>query len=350
MILKALEMQGFKSFPDKTKFNFNAGITAVVGPNGSGKSNISDAVRWVLGEQSSKSLRGSKMEDVIFSGTSVRRAQGFAEVTLYLDNSDRESGVDSDELNVTRRYYRSGESEYLINGKTVRLRDVHEAFMDTGLGRDGYSIVSQGKIADMISSKGSERREMFEEAAGISHYRYSRTDALRKLDQAEENLIRLRDILTELEERVGPLKEQSEKAKKFLVLADAKKNLAIGLGLHTIDKTREELRKHEDALSLAAAQYQKVENTLAEIAEKAEKAIERAQEITAEIEQTREEAASLDEQAANVDGQAAVLESSSGRNNERIGRIGDDRRDAGRDREELQKEIETNLKLINQLE
>ncbi len=206
MFLKSLEMQGFKSFPDKTVLEFGQGITSVVGPNGSGKSNISDAVRWVLGEQSTKNLRGSKMEDVIFSGTGVRRAQGFAEVTLRLDNTDRALKSDKDEVSVTRRYYRSGESEYLLNGETCRLKDVNEMFMDTGLGRDGYSMVSQGRVADMVSSKSSQRRDMLEEAAGISAYRYRRNDANRKLDQAEENMIRLRDILTELEDRVGPLK------------------------------------------------------------------------------------------------------------------------------------------------
>ena len=221
MILTSLEMQGFKSFPEKTVLTFDKGITAVVGPNGSGKSNISDAVRWVLGEQSSKSLRGSKMEDVIFDGTKIRKAHGYAQVTLRLDNKDRSiKGVDTDEVSVTRRYYRSGESEYKINGAAVRLRDVHELFMDTGLGRDGYSMVSQGKIADMVSGKSKECREMFEEAAGISAYRYKRSDSLKKLSQAEENLVRLRDILLELEGRIGPLKTQSEKAQKFLVLAE----------------------------------------------------------------------------------------------------------------------------------
>ena len=177
MRLKALEMQGFKSFPDKTVFNFNHGMTAVVGPNGSGKSNIADAVRWVLGEQSTKNLRGSKMEDVIFGGTKVRKPLGFAEVTLRLDNTDRTLNNDKDEVSVTRRYYRSGESEYMLNGQVVRLRDIHELFMDTGLGRDGYSLVSQGRIADLISSKSGQRRDMLEEAAGISHYRYRRNDA-----------------------------------------------------------------------------------------------------------------------------------------------------------------------------
>ena len=169
MYLKSLEMQGFKSFPEKTKLEFGKGMTAVVGPNGSGKSNIADAVKWVLGEQSTKSLRGSKMEDVVFSGTKDRRAQGFAEVTLRLDNTGRQLNKDTDEIAVTRRFYRSGESEYKINGESVRLRDIHELFMDTGLGRDGYSMVSQGKIEDMVSAKSEDRREMFEEAAGISH-------------------------------------------------------------------------------------------------------------------------------------------------------------------------------------
>ena len=194
MILKSIIMQGFKSCPDKTVLQFNKGITGVVGPNGSGKSNISDAVRWVLGEQSTKSLRGSKMEDVIFSGTKLRKATGFAEVTLCLDNTDRTLGNDNDEVNITRRFYRSGDSEYKINGESVRLRDINELFMDTGLGRDGYSMVSQGKIAELISSKSGERREMFEEAAGISQFRYKRHDALKRLSQAEENLVRLRDI------------------------------------------------------------------------------------------------------------------------------------------------------------
>ena len=199
MYLKSLEMQGFKSFPDKIVFNFGKGITGVVGPNGSGKSNISDAVRWVLGEQSTKSLRGSKMEDVIFAGTSLRKALGYAEVTLNLDNSDRSlNQMEKDEVSVTRRFYRSGESEYRINGEQVRLKDVHELFMDTGLGRDGYSLVSQGKVADLVSARSSKRRDMLEEAAGISHFRYRRGDATRRLEQAEENLVRLRDILSEL--------------------------------------------------------------------------------------------------------------------------------------------------------
>ena len=195
MILKALEMQGFKSFPDKTVLEFGKGITAVVGPNGSGKSNISDAVRWVLGEQSTKTLRGAKMEDVIFGGTSQRKPLGYAEVTLRLDNSDRGlNNYDKDDVAVTRRYYRSGESEYKINGEVCRLRDIHELFMDTGLGRDGYSMVGQGRIADLVSARSTQRRDMLEEAAGISAFRYRRADANRRLDQAEENLVTLPQV------------------------------------------------------------------------------------------------------------------------------------------------------------
>ena len=256
MILKSLEMQGFKSFPDKTVLEFNKGITCVVGPNGSGKSNISDAVRWVLGEQSTKNLRGSKMEDVIFGGTNIRRALGFAEVSLKLDNSDRTLNCDSDTVKITRRYYRSGESEYLINDENVRLRDVNELFMDTGLGRDGYSMVSQGKIADLVSQKSSNRRDMLEEAARISHYRYRRSDATKKLNQAEENMVRLRDILAELEGRVGPLKTQSEKAQKFLVYAEEKKELEIGIWINNIDRAKENLVRQEEKIKLATLQYQ----------------------------------------------------------------------------------------------
>ena len=225
MILKTLEMQGFKSFPDKTVLSFGRGITAVVGPNGSGKSNISDAVRWVLGETSTKNLRGSKIEDVVFGGTSTRKPVGFAQVRLTLDNSDKTLKDKGDTVTVSRCYYRSGDSEYKIDGEVVRLRDVRELFMDTGLGADGYSIVGQGKIDSIISAKNEDRRELFEEAAGISRFRHKRTDAQRRLDQAQENLVRLLDILGELESRVGPLKAQSEKAAQFIKLSDEKKTL-----------------------------------------------------------------------------------------------------------------------------
>lgn len=350
MILKALEMQGFKSFPEKTVLTFGRGITAVVGPNGSGKSNVSDAVRWVLGEQSSKSLRGSKMEDVIFDGTKVRKAYGYAQVTLRLDNKDRSiSSVDEDEVAVTRRYFRSGESEYKINGENVRLKDVHELFMDTGLGRDGYSMVSQGKIADMISGKGSECREMLEEAAGISAYRYRRNDSLKKLNAAEDNLIRLRDILAELEGRIGPLKTQSEKAQKFLVLAEERKNLEIGLWLYNIDKLRADLRRQEDNIALADGQYGKILSELSDIEEKIELAFAASQNITARIDEIRVQISENEQTSAELKGQCAVLENSIEHNNQTIERIEKEKASSNEDKEALLNEIDGEEKLISQI-
>lgn len=325
MILKALEMQGFKSFPDKTVLEFNKGITAVVGPNGSGKSNISDAVRWVLGEQSTKTLRGSKMEDVIFSGTDVRKAKGFAEVTLRLDNTDRSLNKDSDEVSVTRRYYRSGDSEYLVNGESARLRDVNELFMDTGLGRDGYSIVGQGKIADMVSPKASERRDMLEEAAGISHFRYRRGDAIKRLAQAEENLVRLRDILSELKSRVGPLKAQSEKAQKFIVLAGERKNLEIGIWLNTIDKTGEKMRDQEHKIEIAEASHKEAQDELSKIGEMIDKAADGTRDINIKLEEIRNSASGFEEKLSDIDSQIKVAENSILHNNETIERINRDK-------------------------
>ena len=325
MILKALEMQGFKSFPDKTVLEFNKGITAVVGPNGSGKSDISDAVRWVLGEQSTKTLRGSKMEDVIFSGTDVRKAKGFAEVTLRLDNTDRSLNKDSDEVSVTRRYYRSGDSEYLVNGESARLRDVNELFMDTGLGRDGYSIVGQGKIADMVSPKASERRDMLEEAAGISHFRYRRGDAIKRLAQAEENLVRLRDILSELESRVGPLKAQSEKAQKFIVLAGERKNLEIGIWLNTIDKTGEKMRDQEHKIEIAEASHKEAQDELSKIGEMIDKAADGTRDINIKLEEIRNSASGFEEKLSDIDSQIKVAENSILHNNETIERINRDK-------------------------
>lgn len=354
MRLKALEMQGFKSFPDKTVFNFNHGMTAVVGPNGSGKSNIADAVRWVLGEQSTKNLRGSKMEDVIFGGTKIRKPLGFAEVTLRLDNTDRTLESDRDEVSVTRRYFRSGESEYMLNGQVVRLRDVHELFMDTGLGRDGYSLVSQGRIADLISSKSGQRRDMLEEAAGISHYRYRRNDANRKLDQAEENLVRLRDILSELESRVGPLKTQSEKAQKFLVLAKEKKELEIGLWLHTIDTTRVKLKDQEDKLSIAQGQYDSVEAALSQIETDSEEIIAKSQDITVRIDNIRNNSTSYEEKAVQLEGQISVEKNTILHNEQTIERIKRDMSDASNSENTLKKEVEDAqaeiAELLNEIE
>ncbi len=341
MILKSLEMQGFKSFPDKTVLEFGKGITAVVGPNGSGKSNISDAVRWVLGEQSTKTLRGAKMEDVIFGGTSQRKALGYAEVTLRLDNADRSlNNYEKDDVAVTRRYYRSGESEYKINGEICRLRDIHELFMDTGLGRDGYSMVGQGRIADLVSARSTQRRDMLEEAAGISAFRYRRADANRRLDQAEENLVRLRDILAELESRIGPLKTQSEKAMKFLALADEKKTLEIGLWLHTIEKSKNGLREQEHKLSLASSQYEKTENELVDLIAQIEQAIKEGQEMTLEIERLRQSIADSEEEAAVINGEIAVEKNTIEHNNQTIERILGDMGDSESSKAEIDAQIE----------
>lgn len=321
MYLKSLEMQGFKSFPEKTKLEFGKGMTAVVGPNGSGKSNIADAVKWVLGEQSTKSLRGSKMEDVVFSGTRTRRAQGFAQVTLRLDNSDRQLNKDSDEVAVTRRFYRSGESEYRINDETVRLRDIHELFMDTGLGRDGYSMVSQGRIEDMVSAKSEDRREMFEEAAGISHYRYRRADALKRLSQAEENLLRLRDILTSLEERVGPLEKQSEKAQKFLVLAAERKNLEIGIWLDILAKSADLIREQSNKYTVAEMHYKQTEKELETIIASSEEITETIRKVNVFIDELQRKTRETQEQASSVESLIAVNKNSIEHNKATVERI-----------------------------
>ena len=349
MYLKAIEMQGFKSFPDKTVLDFGKGITAVVGPNGSGKSNLSDAMRWVLGEQSTKTLRGSKMEDVIFSGTDSRRAVGFAEVTLKLDNSDLALNNPEKLVTVTRRYYRSGESEYKINGEQARLRDIHELFMDTGLGRDGYSMVSQGKIETLISGKSDDRRDMLEEAAGISHYRYRRADAMRRLNQAEENLLRLRDILTELESRVGPLKTQSEKAQKFLEYAGEKKNLEIGIWLYTIEKAKNDLREYEKKITITEAQYAEVCKNLEEIAQKIDSAIEDSQKITVAVDEIRRAATQLEEQAALLESQVAVQENTIEHNNETIQRIEREKLEENDTDSQISEQMEAAEKIINDL-
>ena len=346
MYLKSIELQGFKSFPDKTVLNFHKGITAVVGPNGSGKSNVSDAVRWVLGEQSTKSLRGSKMEDVIFSGTAERKATGFAQVTLVLDNSDRQIDFDKDELSIARRYYRSGESEYIIDGATVRLKDINELFMDTGLGRDGYSIISQGKIADIISSKSNERREIFEEAAGISKYRYRRQDAQRKLAQAEENMIRLLDILDELSSRVGPLKTQSEKAEKFIVLAEEKKNLEIGLWLNLINKSGEKLREQDKKITLATAQYEQSEAELSKIEEENREIYNQNADSNLLIEQLRANASSFEEEAIRKESEIELSLQSIEHNNSTIERIKADAALAGDNEEAINSQIAENEEKI----
>lgn len=307
MILKSLELQGFKTFPDKTTLSFEQGVTSVVGPNGSGKSNISDAIRWVLGEQSVRSLRCSKMEDVIFGGTPMRKAMGYAEVTLTIDNADRRLPFDDDTVAVTRRYYRSGESEYLLNKASVRLRDINELFMDTGLGRDGYSIIGQGKIDSIVAARSEDRREIFEEAAGISRYRYRKEESERRLQKAEENLVRLRDILGELEERVEPLRIQAEKAEKFIAYDEEKKGLEIGIWLETLNRSGKTLREHEEKISLAKARHEEIEEEVEKTSARIEENFRETNDCTGQMEQVRSEAAVLDEQAVRTEGEIDLL-------------------------------------------
>ena len=325
MLLSSIEIQGFKSFADKTVLKFGKGITAVVGPNGSGKSNISDAVRWVLGEQSTKSLRGQSMEDVIFGGTETRRPHGFCEVTLNINNTDRSLNFDNDFVAITRRYYRSHESEYAINNVSVRLKDIHELFMDTGLGRDGYSMIGQGKIDNIISSKSGERRDIFEEAAGISKYRYRKLEAERKLTAAEDNLLRLHDIVDELEARVGPLAQQSEKAQKFLELASKKKELEIGLWLHTLNSSKELLRAQESKIALAQLSYREIEKALEEFDRKTEQNTSLFAKLTSDIEGERLSISSLNEEIVKAEGVITVLNNDIGHNNESIERLNEEK-------------------------
>lgn len=339
MRLKSLEVQGFKTFPDKTKLSFEQGITSVVGPNGSGKSNISDAIRWVLGEQSPKSLRCSKMEDVVFNGTDKRKRQGYAEVTLNIDNSDRFLDFNGDEVAVTRRYYRSGESEYLINKAAVRLKDINELFMDTGLGRDGYSMIGQGKIDSIVSSKSEERREIFEEAAGISRYRYRKIEAERKLKNTEDNLLRLRDIVTELEERVGPLQKQSEKAQQFLTYSEEKRGLEIALWLMTLDKSQDNIKQQDEKISIARAQYDDAEQSLADIQTETEEIYTKKGTLSSEIESIRSQISNTESEIAQKRSLVSVAENNILHNNENIERINNEILENEQNADELEKKI-----------
>lgn len=262
MYLKKVEMQGFKSFADKITVDVGKGVTAIVGPNGSGKSNISDALRWVMGEMSAKSLRSGNMQDVIFNGTQKRKPLSFAEVTLVLDNESNFFQSEFNEIAVTRRVFRSGESEYLINGAQVRLKDIHELFMDTGLGREGYSVVGQGRIDELLSAKAENRRQVFEEASGISKYRHRKDEAERKLEKTEENLVRVRDVLSELEARVAPLQRQSEKARKYLDLREELKGIEVSASVDIIDKNRTEAEKYDRLIEMAFSDLEREKQLL----------------------------------------------------------------------------------------
>ncbi len=317
MVFKELEIQGFKSFPDKVKIRFDAGVTGVVGPNGSGKSNLSDAVRWVLGETSSRQLRAAgKMEDVIFGGTRRRGAMGFAQVRLTLDNADHTFDVDADEVTIGRKYYRSGDSEYTINGQVCRLKDVYELLLDTGIGRDGYSVIGQGRIAEIVAAKSSERREIFEEACGIAKYRYRKTEAERRLAAAGENLERLRDILGELESRVGPLEKESAKAEKFLELAAQRKTLEVTLWTDGVHRAREAVRQQVRDYETAQADYERFDRETKAAEQEAEEIRMQAQQLTVAVERLNGDIRSITEQISGSESRIAVLENDILRNEE----------------------------------
>ena len=350
MRLKELEIQGFKSFPDKTKITIGEGITGVVGPNGSGKSNISDSIRWVLGETSSKRLRGSgKMEDVIFGGTQSRGAMGFASVALTIDNSDHGLDMDADEVTIGRRYYRSGESEYSINGQNVRLKDVYELLLDTGIGRDGYAIVGQGRIAEIVGAKSAERREIFEEASGIAKYRYRKNEAERRLEAAEGNLERLRDILGELEKRVGPLKRDSEKAQQFLELSERRKSLEVTLWVDAIRRANDTVRDQQRKFEAAQADYERLSRQLDEFDEKSAALREEAQQLVLQVEQANADIRAVTEANAGSESEIAVLKNESEHSRFRIDEATGELERAGQGRQSIETEAAGHKAAIEKL-
>ena len=319
--LKSLELQGFKSFPDKTVLTFGDGITAIVGPNGSGKSNISDAVRWVLGEQSTRTLRGNKMEDVIFGGTQKRGPVGYAEVSLTIDNSDGVLPTEYNEVTITRRYYRSGDSEFYINRSAVRLRDIHELLMDTGLGRDGYSIIGQGRIDEILSLKSEDRREIFEEASGISKFRHRKEEAERKLNATEENLVRIRDIISELESQVGPLAKQAEQAKRYLKIHEELKSLEINVWMYTLDKIRENAVKYQNDFQVAVSQFERSQALVDELYAQAEAISTQMREKDVEVEKVRESLRQEEDELRAAESEISLLGGSIENNRHNIERV-----------------------------
>ena len=310
LYLRALEIQGFKSFPEKTRLTFEKEITAIVGPNGSGKSNISDAILWVMGEQSSKTLRGGKMQDVIFGGTAKRGAMGFAQVSLIIDNSAGILGIDSEEVTITRRYYRSGESEYYINREQVRLRDVNELLMDTGLGRDGYSIIGQGRIAEIVNGKSAERREVLEEAAGISRFRYRKEEAERRLAKTDENLLRINDKIDELELQVGPLREQAETAKRYLALRDELRVEEVSAWMDALDRLREQSQTIASDYETAKSGLDAARRELEALYSRSEALAERMRQKDIEAEQQRQRLSEAEAKVSEAEAEAAVLRNS----------------------------------------
>ena len=349
MYLKALEIQGFKSFADKTRLTFEKDITAIVGPNGSGKSNISDAILWVMGEQRSKALRGSKMEDVIFGGTEKRGALGYAQVSLIIDNSAHIFDSDSSEIMLTRRYYRSGESEYFINREPVRLKDINSLLMDTGLGRDGYSIIGQGRIGEIISSKSTDRREVFEEAAGISRFRYRKEEAERKLEKTEENLLRINDKIEELEMQVEPLRKQAETAKKYLVLRDELRIQEISVWMSTLEKLRDQARDVELEFKQTGEELDKARERLKGLYASAEGFTERMQQKDMETEEARRRLSQAEAENSRLEAEAAVLKAnmdSSAENRKNL--LSDIEKQEGRVRE-IQENIDKSLERMEEI-
>ena len=321
MYLKALMLQGFKSFPEKTVLTFDQSITAIVGPNGSGKSNLSDAVRWVMGEQSTRALRGGRMEDVIFGGTAKRRQTGYAQVSLVLDNSDHRLPREENEVMVTRRYYRSGESEYYINRDAVRLKDVSELFLDTGLGREGYAIIGQGRIDEILSQRSTDRREVFEEAAGISRFRHRKEEAQRKLERTDENLLRVNDKVDELELQLEPLRAQRDKAKKYLMLRDELRGLEIAVWLDSLEHIRAGVIQLETDLHSATVQRDGAKAAQEAAYADAEDCARQMQEHDVTADGLRRQEQQRQEQAGALESAVAVLNSSIAHNDESARRI-----------------------------
>ena len=351
MYLKALEIQGFKSFPEKTVLNFGEDITAIVGPNGSGKSNISDAIRWVMGEQNSRQLRGAKMEDVIFGGTEKRNQMGFAQVTLVIDNTEHIFPTREEaEVAVTRRYYRSGESEYYINKQSVRLKDVNELFMDTGMGREGYSIIGQGKIDEILSVKSGERREIFEEAAGISKYRHRKEESERKLERTEENLVRINDKIAELELQVEPLRQQAETAKKYLVLRDELRVLEISVWLEQLQNLRTAKLKLESDTALAKEECDRAQRALDESYALGESFTEQMRRNDMDAESLRGQVTESDSAAGEEAAAIAVLQTSIDHNNDSLRRLEQELTNADARRENLRGQIDAQLAHIAEID
>lgn len=317
MFFKSLEIHGFKSFADKTVLNFDAQTTAVVGSNGNGKSNISDALRWVMGEQGAKTLRGEKMEDVIFHGTTDRKPMGFAKVALCIDNTDRALAVDADEVTISRKLYRTGESEYLINGAKSRLKDIQEMLLGTGLGRDGYSIIGQGRVAEIVNARGTQRREIFEEAAGISLFLHKKAEAEKELESAEENITRQKDIIRSDEERLPVLKKQSEKAVLAAELLDQKKELEISVGAAHYEERRTAIKKLDDDLLLNRAECEHFEKDAEKLQNSIEESTEKKQRIQAELERFRSSREAVNAEIAEKRSTIQVRENDLRHNDER---------------------------------